>query len=212
MTAGQGAPTGDLKYRRKVIVEYRLKKRNVHNIVKIYKNIFVDIGDNQSIENSLSTFSSHMKNIANILNKADSSTLIISDEIGSGTEPTEGAGLAIAILEEFYKKGCITIASTHYGEIKKFAKEHPHFINAGMMFEADTLEPLYKLVIGTSEDSNALFIAQKMGINKKVLDNATKFIQTKEYNTDTIKVKTKPDQTTTSKMHNKTNSFARDFF
>lgn len=124
----------------------------------IFENIFVDIGDNQSIENALSTFSSHIKNIADIMQKSNNKTLVIFDEIGSGTEPNEGAGLAISILEEFYHMGCITIASTHYGEIKKFANIHPEFENAGMMFDKNTLEPLYKLTIGKSEDSNALFI------------------------------------------------------
>lgn len=132
--------------------------------ISVFENIFVDIGDNQSIENALSTFSSHIKNIAEIMNASNKSTLVIFDEIGSGTEPNEGASLAIAILEEFYQMGCITIASTHYAEIKNFANMHEEFENAGMMFDKDTLEPLYKLVIGKSEDSNALFISKKMGI------------------------------------------------
>ena len=134
---------------------------NEESEISIFDNIFVDIGDNQSIENALSTFSSHIKNIANIMNKSNNSTLILFDEICSGTEPNEGAGLAIAILEELYLKGCITVASTHYGEIKKFALLHPEFENAGMMFDKDTLEPLYKLTIGKSENSNALFISKK---------------------------------------------------
>ena len=100
--------------------------------ISIFDNVFVDIGDNQSIENSLSTFSSHMKNISDIMKKSKGLTLLLFDEIGSGTEPNEGA-LSISILEEFYKKGCITIASTHYGEIKRFANLHPHFENAGML-------------------------------------------------------------------------------
>ncbi len=86
--------------------------------ISIFENIFVDIGDDQSIENALSTFSSHIKNIASIINKSNKSTLVLLDEIGSGTETNEGAALAIAILEELYEMGCITIASTHYGELK----------------------------------------------------------------------------------------------
>ena len=155
--------------------------------ISIFENVFVDIGDNQSIENALSTFSSHIKNIADIMNASNKSTLVLFDEIGSGTEPNEGAGLAISILEEFYQMGCITIASTHYGEIKKFAQLHPEFENAGMMFDKDTLEPLYKLTIGTSEDSNALFISKKMGIKDKILNRAKEYIGDKNYNLDLVK-------------------------
>jgi DNA mismatch repair protein MutS2 len=155
--------------------------------VSVFENIFVDVGDNQSIENALSTFSSHIKNIADIMNASNNSTLVLLDEIGSGTEPNEGAGLAIAILEEFYQMGCITIASTHYGEIKKFASLHPEFENAGMMFDKDTLEPLYKLTIGKSEDSNALFISKKMGIRDKILKRASDYINDKNYNLELVK-------------------------
>lgn len=136
--------------------------------ISIFEKVFVDIGDNQSIENALSTFSSHIKNIADIMREANKNTLVLFDEIGSGTDHNEGASLAIALLEEFYQMGCITTASTHYEEIKNFANKHPHFENAGMMFDKETLEPLYKLIIGKSEDSNALYISKKMGIKDKV--------------------------------------------
>ena len=149
--------------------------------ISIFENIFVDIGDNQSIENALSTFSSHIQNIASIINKSNKSTLVLLDEIGSGTEPNEGAALAIAVLEELYEMGCITVASTHYGELKKYAKLHPDFENAGMMFDKDTLEPLYKLTIGHSQNSNALFISKKMGIRDKVLKKANDYINNKDY-------------------------------
>lgn len=155
--------------------------------ISVFENIFVDIGDNQSIENALSTFSSHIKNIAEIMNSSNKSTLVLFDEIGSGTEPNEGASLAIAILEEFYQMGCITVASTHYGEIKNFADMHPEFENAGMLFDKETLEPLYKLVIGKSEDSNALFISKKMGIRDKVLNRAESYLNDKNYNLYLVK-------------------------
>ncbi|MGG5461399.1 endonuclease MutS2 [Clostridium sp. B9] len=155
--------------------------------LSIFEKIFVDIGDNQSIENSLSTFSSHMKNLSEILKECNKSTLIICDEIGSGTEPNEGAGLAIAILEEFYHKGCITIATTHYGEIKNFSESHSDFENSAMQFKSDTLQPLYKLVIGKSGQSNALWISKKMGINDNILRRAEKYISSKEYNLDKVK-------------------------
>lgn len=153
----------------------------------VFNNIFVDIGDNQSVENALSTFSSHVKNLAEILKESDKNTLLLFDEIGSGTEPNEGAALAIAILEEFYHKGCITIASTHYGEIKNFSERHNDFENAAMEFKKDTLEPLYKLNIGRSGDSNALYISKKMGISESIIERSKKYIETKEYNYDLIK-------------------------
>lgn len=154
--------------------------------ISVFENIFVDIGDNQSIENSLSTFSSHIKNIAHIVRKSNNSTLVLLDEIGSGTDPNEGAGLAISILEELYMKGCITVASTHYGEIKKFSTQHPDFENAGMLFDINTLEPMYKLTIGKSEDSNALYISRKMGISEKIIQRAKGYIENREYNSELI--------------------------
>lgn len=154
--------------------------------IAVFENIFVDIGDDQSIENALSTFSSHIKNIASILNSSNKSTLVLFDEIGSGTEPNEGAALAIAILEELYQMGCITIASTHYGELKNYANIHPDFKNAGMMFNPDTLEPLYKLTIGESQNSNALFISKKMGIRDKVLKKANNYMNDKNYDIQLI--------------------------
>jgi len=155
--------------------------------ISVFEKVFVDIGDNQSIENALSTFSSHIKNIADIMREANKSTLILFDEIGSGTDPNEGASLAIALLEEFYQMGCIMISSTHYEEIKHFANKHPDFENAGMMFNKETLEPLYKLVIGKSEDSNALFISKKMGIKDKVLQKAKTYMDNKNYDFTLVK-------------------------
>ncbi|WP_294171894.1 endonuclease MutS2 [uncultured Clostridium sp.] len=154
--------------------------------ISVFNKIFVDIGDNQSIENALSTFSSHVKNLARIIKESSKSTLLLFDEIGSGTEPNEGAALAIAILEELYHKGCITIATTHYGEIKNFSQEHTHFENAAMEFKKDTLEPLYKLHIGKSGDSNALYISKKMGIPDSIIERTRKYIETKKYNYDVI--------------------------
>ncbi|WP_195963633.1 endonuclease MutS2 [Clostridium cuniculi] len=154
--------------------------------ISVFNKIFVDIGDNQSIENALSTFSSHVKNLAGIIKESSKSTLLLFDEIGSGTEPNEGAALAIAILEELYHKGCITIATTHYGEIKNFSQEHTHFENAAMEFKKDTLEPLYKLHIGKSGDSNALYISKKMGISDSIIERTRKYIETKKYNYDVI--------------------------
>ena len=154
--------------------------------IAVFNKIFVDIGDDQSIENALSTFSSHVKNLSEIIKESNKNTLILFDEIGSGTEPNEGAALAISILEELYKKGCITVASTHYGEIKNFSNNHPDFENAAMEFKLDTLEPLYKLHIGKSGDSNALYIAKKMGISNKIIERTKRYIEDKEYNYDLV--------------------------
>ncbi|MBD7911862.1 endonuclease MutS2 [Clostridium cibarium] len=148
----------------------------------VFQKIFVDIGDNQSVENALSTFSSHIKNLAEIIRKSTKSTLLLFDEIGSGTEPNEGSALAIAILEELYHKGCITVATTHYGEIKNFSNEHPDFENAAMEFEIETLEPLYKLSLGKVGDSNALYISKKMGLYNSIIERARIYMDTKNYN------------------------------
>ncbi|MEX0083308.1 endonuclease MutS2, partial [Clostridium butyricum] len=155
--------------------------------MSVFDKVFVDIGDNQSVENSLSTFSSHVKNLAEILKDSRKNTLLLFDEIGSGTEPNEGAALAIAILEEFYHKGCITVASTHYGEIKNFSENHPHFENAAMEFKKDTLEPLYRLHIGKSGDSNALYISEKMGIPESILKKSRMYMGNKNYNYEELK-------------------------
>ena len=155
--------------------------------ISVFDKLFVDIGDNQSIENALSTFSSHVKNLAEIIKQSKKSTLLLFDEIGSGTEPNEGAALAIAILEELYHKGCITIATTHYGEIKNFSEGHPDFENAAMEFKKDTLDPLYKLNIGKTGDSNALYISKKMGISDSIIERTKKYIETKDYNYELIR-------------------------
>ena len=174
--------------------------------ISIFNNIFVDIGDNQSVENALSTFSSHVKNLAEIIKNSSKSTLLLFDEIGSGTEPNEGAALAIAVLEELYHKGCITIATTHYGEIKNFSQEHPDFENAAMEFKKDTLDPLYKLHIGKTGDSNALYISKKMGISDSIIERTRKYIETKNYNYDLIReskiIKKREDEKEISTIYN----------
>lgn len=168
--------------------------------LSVFKKIFVDIGDNQSIENALSTFSSHIKNLAEIIKESSKSTLLLFDEIGSGTEPNEGSALAIAILEELYHKGCITIATTHYGEIKNFSKYHPDFENAAMEFEKETLQPLYNLIIGKVGHSNALYISKKMGLDDSIIDRARQYFDNKNYNYSLIEeskvIKTKQSQIT----------------
>ena len=154
--------------------------------LSVFDKVFADIGDDQSLENSLSTFSSHVKNLASIIRETNKSTLLLFDEIGSGTEPGEGAALAIAILEEVYQRGAITVATTHYNEIKNFSEQHPDFKNAAMQFNSETLEPLYKLVIDKVGESNALWISRKMGIEEGILKKAAKYMEDKHYNLDYV--------------------------
>ncbi|MFD1336596.1 endonuclease MutS2 [Oceanobacillus iheyensis] len=154
--------------------------------IAVFENIFADIGDNQSIENALSTFSSHMKNLSEIMRLSNNNTLLLFDEIGSGTEPNEGSALAISILEEFYHMGCITVATTHYGEIKRFSEIHDDFMNAAMRFDNDTLEPLYQLVIGKSGESNALWISRKMNVPENILQRASHYMQNKGYQLERV--------------------------
>ena len=173
--------------------------------ISVFENIFVDIGDNQSIENALSTFSSHMKNLSEIMMGSNNHTLLLFDEIGSGTEPNEGAALAISILEEFYHMGCITVATTHYGEIKRFSEMHHDFMNAAMQFNSETLEPKYKLMIGKSGESNALWISKKMNIRESVLQRAKDYMENKDYRLESVveskKRKPKIDKETTTEKY-----------
>ena len=149
----------------------------------IFDELFVDIGDQQNLENALSTFSGHMQNIAEILKRVNRNTLVLLDEIGSGTEPNEGAALAVAIMETMYEQGALLVATTHYGEIKKFAKEHEDFIPAAMAFDRDALQPKYLLQVGETGDSQALWIAKKMKMSSKLIDQAQTYIQQKTYQT-----------------------------
>lgn len=159
---------------------------NASTEIAIFDKIFLDIGDNQSLENALSTFSSHMKNMASIIQQTNHKTLLLFDEIGSGTEPNEGSALAIAMLETLYLKGAITVATTHYGEIKTYTEQHPDFMNASMLFDHETITPLYKLLIGKSGDSNALWIANKMKISEDVQLIAKRYMEKNAYNFEKV--------------------------
>ncbi len=149
----------------------------------VFDAIFVDIGDQQNLENALSTFSGHMNNIAAILRKAKRHTLVLLDEIGSGTEPNEGAALAVAIMEELYKNGALVVATTHYGEIKKFAKDHEDFTPAAMAFDREALKPKYLLRVGETGESQALWIAKKMNMSQRLIQQAQHYIHNKAYQT-----------------------------
>ena len=135
--------------------------------------ILCDIGDGQSITENLSTFSSHMTNIIEILRLADSQSVVLLDELGSGTDPAEGMGLAVSILEELSAKNCLFVATTHYPEIKEFAKTTPCMINARMAFDRQSLLPLYRLEIGEAGESCALYIARRLGLPQKMIERAS---------------------------------------
>lgn len=149
----------------------------------VFDQLFVDIGDQQNMENALSTFSGHLKNIGEMLPQIKRQTLVLFDEIGSGTEPNEGAALAIAIMEEIYQKGGIVVATTHYGEVKRFSQEHEDFVTAAMAFDQENLTPLYRLIVGEVGESQALWIAQKMALSKNVLEKAQKYIDKADFDT-----------------------------
>lgn len=134
--------------------------------------ILCDIGDRQSIAENLSTFSSHMKNIIKILKQANNESLVLLDELGSGTDPTEGMGLAIAVLDELCVKGCLFAVTTHYPEIKEYAANKPGLVNARMAFDKESLMPLYRLEIGEAGESCALYIAERLGMPLQMLKRA----------------------------------------
>ncbi|MBR2614112.1 MAG: endonuclease MutS2 [Clostridia bacterium] len=144
--------------------------------LSVFDNVFCDIGDEQSIEQNLSTFSSHMTNIINITNNVTNNSLVLIDEIGAGTDPDEGSALGLAIIEKLLSKNCFGIITTHYSKLKEYAMTSPKIKNASMDFDNKTFSPLYKLNIGMPGLSNAIEIAKRLGIKKEISDRAVSFL------------------------------------
>lgn len=154
--------------------------------IMIFDNVFADIGDEQSIDQNLSTFSSHLKNIIQIINNVTNQSLVLLDELGSGTDPSEGASLAISIFDYLIQKDCLVIATSHYSELKIYAYNSDKIMNASVEFDENTLQPTYKLLIGVPGMSNALKIAKNLGLNPIIIKNAEDYVYQKSDNINKV--------------------------
>ena len=167
--------------------------------IYVFDEIFADIGDDQSISDSLSTFSSHMINISKILNTATSESLVLVDELGSGTDPLEGANLATSILEYFRENNILCLATTHYQELKRYALVTENVQNASVEFDIDNLKPTYKLLLGIPGKSNAFAISEKLGIKKEIIDRAKSLMKDQDVSIEELLKKIYDDKITIEK-------------
>ena len=156
------------------------------SVISVFDQILVDIGDEQSIAQNLSTFSAHMTNIVSILQAADSHSLVLVDELGSGTDPVEGAALAMSILESLRERHAIVAATTHYAELKVYALQTPGVRNASCEFDIKTLRPTYRLLIGTPGRSNAFEISRKLGLTEEILQKASDYVANDKQNFENV--------------------------
>lgn len=156
------------------------------SVLPVFSSFFVDIGDDQSIAQSLSTFSAHIASVIAMLEQVEPTSLVLIDEVGSGTDPVEGSALARSIIAELLERGPLVIATTHYSDVKSFAYETPGVENASVEFDVETLRPTYRVVIGVPGQSNALSIARRLGLSERVLDRAATYIDSETVRTDAL--------------------------